>query len=87
MASHETDVGIPIRRISAAELPAFIASNRREVKEYEQRYELASEKMAELVDLDVIVPTIDIIKWYHAYGGLKFLLGVPRDWQSSDKCQ
>ena len=30
--------------------------------------------MAELVDDDAIAPTIEMIKWYHAYDGLKFLL-------------
>ena len=54
----------------------MIASARRELDVYEQRYELVSESMVELVDRDAIVPTIDIIKWYHAYSSLNFLLDV-----------
>ena len=74
MTTLKTYSRIPVRCISAADLPDLIASKRREVEEYEQRYELASEKMAELVDYESIIPTIHVIKWYHAYAELKFLL-------------
>lgn len=74
METLESDAGIPVQRISAAELPDFISSYRRQVQAYEQRYELASETMAELVDDEAIIPTMDIIEWYHAHSTLKFLL-------------
>ena len=74
MTTTETFPGIPVRHVSAADLPELIASNRRIVQEYEQRYELASDRMAQLVDNDAIVPSIEVIKWYHAYAELKFLL-------------
>lgn len=62
MTATETSIGIPGRRISAAELPEVIASEQREAAAYEQRYEPTSVSMAELVDRDAIVPSIDIIK-------------------------
>ena len=74
MTITESIPGIPVSHISAADLPELIASNRRRVEEYEQRYELASAKMTELVDRDAIVPSLEVIKWYHTYAELKFLL-------------
>ena len=52
----------------------FIEEKRRIVTEYEKRYEMTSEEMADLVDRDAIIPTIEVIKWYRAYDGLKFFL-------------
>ena len=62
---------IPVR---VAPLEVFIAEKRAIVEEYERRYEMSSEEMTALVDNDAIVPTIEMIKWYHAYDGLKFYL-------------
>ncbi len=62
---------IPVR---VAPLEVFIAEKRAIVEEYERRYEMSSEEMTALVDSDAIVPTIEMIKWYHAYDGLKFYL-------------
>ena len=62
---------IPVR---VAPREVFIAEKRAIVEEYEQRYEMSSEEMAALVDNDAIVPTIEVMKWYHAYDGLKFFL-------------
>ena len=76
MTTTQTIPGIPVRHISAVDLPELIASTRREVDVYEQRYELFIESIVELVDRDAIVPAIDIIKWYHAYSSLDFLLDV-----------
>ena len=70
----ESTAGLSVDRISVADLPELIASNCRKIEEYEQRYELASDKMAELVDRDAIIPSIEVINWYHTYAGLKFLL-------------
>ena len=51
-----------------------MAECRQELAVYEQTYELPSEKMADLVDNDKIKPSIEIIKWYHLYDELEFLL-------------
>ena len=51
-----------------------MAECRQELSVYEKRYELASEKMAYLVDNDKVKPSIEIIKWYHLYDELEFLL-------------
>ena len=74
MPSAETNSGLSVDRISDGDLPELIASNRRKIEEYEQRYELASASMAELIDRDAIVPSIEVINWYHTYAELKFLL-------------
>ena len=74
MTITETVAGLPVQHFSLADLPKLIASNRRKIEEYEQRYELASPKMAELIDRDAIVPSLEVIKWYHTYAELKFLL-------------
>ncbi len=57
------------------------------VAEYEQRYELGSDMMAKLVDREAIIPTIDIIEWYHAYTGRNSSSQRPADWNSWDNCQ
>ena len=62
---------IPVR---VAPREVFIAEKRRIVAEYEQRYKMSSEEMASKIDNDEIMPTIEMIKWYHAYDGLKFYL-------------
>ena len=72
----EISIGIPVRHISAAELPAGIAEKRRVLQEYEQRYELSSAEMVDLVDRDAIVPDIEVIKWYQTYDALQFLLAM-----------
>ena len=62
---------IPVR---VAPREVFIAEKRAMVAEYEQIYELSSEKMAYLVDNDKVKPCIEVIKWYHIYDGLQFFL-------------
>ena len=66
-----TASGIPVR---VAPREVFIAEKRAIVAEYEQIYEMSSEEMAAKIDNDEIVPSIEMIKWYHAYDGLKFYL-------------
>ena len=66
-----TTAGIPVR---VAPREVFIAEKRAIVEECEQRYKMSSEEMASKIDNDEIVPTIEMIKWYHAYDGLKFYL-------------
>ena len=62
---------IPVRAESREK---FIEEKRRVVDEYEKRYDMTSEEMADLVDRDAIVPTAEVIQWYRAYAGLKFFL-------------
>lgn len=64
---------IPVREIPRDQL---VAEKQRVIAEYEERYEMSSAEMEALVDSDAIVPDIEVIKWYHAYDGLKFLLAT-----------
>ena len=66
-----TASGIPYR---VAPRAVLIAEKERQIQEYEQIYELSSEKMADLVDNDKVKPSVEVIKWYHIYDGLQFLL-------------
>ena len=65
--------GLVVRMASADDLPELIAAARSQVAEYEQRHGMTSERMAELVDGDEILPSIEVIKWYHTYDELRFL--------------
>ena len=69
--THTTASGIPYR---VAPRAVLMAEKERQLREYEQIYELSSEKMAYLVDNDKVKPSIEVIKWYHIYDGLQFLL-------------
>ena len=40
---------------------------------YEVRYEMSSEKMATLLELDAIRPTAEVLRWYATYQGAKSL--------------
>ena len=57
---------IPVERLSKEAM-----RERREVRlqEYERRYEMSSEKMAALLEMDAIRPTAEVIKWYAVYQG------------------
>ncbi len=52
----------------------FIEEKRRIVADYEKRYQMTSAEMADLVDRNAIIPTIEVLQWYRAYDGLKFFL-------------
>ena len=52
----------------------FIEEKRRIVADYEKRYQMTSAEMADFVDRDAIIPTIEVLQWYRAYDGLKFFL-------------
>ena len=43
-----------------------------EIRTYELRYEMSSEKMATLVELDAMNHTAEVIRWYHTYYALKY---------------
>ena len=68
-----TTTGIPVYYYTRDER---MAECRQELDVYEKRYELASETMADLVDREIITPSIEVIKWYHLYDELQFLLGM-----------
>ena len=58
------------------------------MREYEVRYEMSSEKMATLLELDAINPTAEVLRWYSAYQGAKLLRAkTPHDWNSWDHYQ
>ena len=42
---------------------------------FERRYEMSSEKMAKLLELDAIRPTAEVLEWYQDYYGVQSLLG------------
>ena len=62
---------IPVR---VAPREQFIAEKRRIVAECEERYGMSSAEMAELVDNDAVVPTIEVMTWYQAYDVLQYLI-------------
>ena len=70
----EPNTGIPVYYYTRDER---MAECRQELDVYEKRYELASETMADLVDREIITPSIEVIKWYHLYDELQFLLEMP----------
>ena len=58
---------IPVRYLSDAEMSAETEAK---LGEYEHRYEMPSETMASLLEMDAIRPTAEVLKWYVAYQGL-----------------
>ena len=62
--------GIPVRYLSNGEMLAEVEA---ELRQYEVRYEMPSEKMATLLELDAINPTAEVLKWYATYQGAKLL--------------
>ena len=62
--------GIPVRYLSNGEMLAEVET---ELRQYEVRYEMPSEKMATLLELDAIRPTAEVLKWYATYQGAKLL--------------
>ena len=65
-----TGGGIPVRYLAPGEMLAEIEA---ELRQYEIRYEMSSEKMATLLELDAIAPTAEVLKWYASYHGAKSL--------------
>ena len=66
----EAVAGIPVRYLSSGEMLAEVET---ELRLYEVRYEMPSEKMATLLELDAIRPTAEVLKWYATYQGAKLL--------------
>ena len=57
---------IPVRNVSSE---TTLAELNERLREYEQRYEMSTEKMATLLALDAIRPTAEVLRWYSAYQG------------------
>ena len=62
--------GIPVRKLPPGTMLKEIES---ELKVYERRYEMSSEKMATLMELDAISPTAEVLDWYHSFYEAKLL--------------
>lgn len=62
--------GIPVHVVPPG---TMLAEAERKLRKYERRYEMSSDKMATLLELDAINPTAEVLKWYSAYQGAKLL--------------
>ena len=61
---------IPIRRISSRRVITNLRSN---IKRYEQRYEISSNKMLNMISSGQIRETAEILKWLQDYHVLQLL--------------
>ena len=61
---------IPVRVLPREQI---IEEWQAEIRTYELRYEMSSEEMVALVDLDAMRQTSEVIQWYHTYFALKSL--------------
>ena len=66
----EAVAGIPVRTVPSG---TMLAEAEAAMQKYEARYEMSSEKMATLLELDAINPTAEVLKWYATYQGAKLL--------------
>ena len=71
----ETKQGIPVHRIPAE---VALAEAESKMREYERRYEMSSEKMATLMELDAMRPTAEVLRWYSTFQGAKLLRETTR---------
>ena len=70
MATTKPKQKIPVRVIPHEQM---LAERESELRTYEVRYEMSSEKMATLLELDAIKPTAEVLEWYCTYQGVKLL--------------
>ena len=68
--STTTKASIPVRKVSRAEMMAEL---QKEISEYEQRYEMPSERMAVLIEWGEMQETAEVLKWCFAYRALESL--------------
>lgn len=61
---------IPVRKVSRDEMMAEL---QKEISEYEQRYEMPSERMAALIEWGEMQETAEVLKWCFAYRALESL--------------
>ena len=62
---------IPVRVLPREQI---IKERQEQLRKYELRYEMSSEKMATLVELDAMRQTAEVIRWYQTYYAVKSLL-------------
>ena len=60
--------------VNAIPRAQMLKEKQTELRKYEIRYEMSSEDMAKLLELDAIRPTAEVLIWYSTYYGLKYLL-------------
>ena len=70
MATTKPRQKIPVRVVPPG---TMLAEAEAELRQYEIRYEMSSEKMATLLALDAIKPTAEVLEWYCAYQEAKLL--------------
>ena len=70
MATTKPRQKIPVRVVPPG---VMLAEAEAELRQYEVRYEMSSEKMATLLELDAIKPTAEVLEWYCTYQGAKLL--------------
>ena len=63
---------IPVRVLPREQI---IKERQEQLRKYELRYEMSSEKMATLVELDAMRQTAEVIRWYQTYYAVKSYLG------------
>ena len=61
---------IPVRVVPREQM---LKERQDELRKYERRYEMSSEKMATLLELDAIRPTAEVLRWYSSYHAVKLL--------------
>ena len=61
---------IPVHKVSRAEMMAEL---QKEIGEYEQRYEMPSERMVALVEWGEMKETAEVLEWCFAYRVLESL--------------
>ena len=61
---------ITVRKVSRAEMAAELQA---EIADYEQRYEMPSERMAALIEWGEMQETAEVLKWCFAYRALQSL--------------
>ena len=68
--------GTPVRVVPREQI---LKERQRELREYERRYEMSSQRMAALMEMDAIRPTAEAIRWYQIYYAVRSLLeeGTP----------
>ncbi len=64
----------PRTRVKVVPREQMLAERQAKLRKFERRYEMSSEKMAKLLELDAIRPTAEVLLWYSTYYGVKSLL-------------
>ena len=65
----------PRTRVKVVPRAQMLEERQAKLRKFERRYEMSSEKMAKLLELDAIRPTAEVLEWYQDYYGVQSLLG------------